>query len=136
MMKARGGKEIVVKVRNEIGLLANLSKLIADKGINITAAAGWVEGENAMIHLVTEDNLRAVDALRAKNYNPKEMDVVLTEVPHKPGMLRHVTEALAKAGIDIHHLYATNAADADKGLVVFACANNDRAVVLLNAASR
>ncbi len=132
MLKARIAKEVVVKVANQIGVLAQLTRLVADKGINILAASGWVEGSDAVVHLVTEDNLRVVDVLRAKNYKPREMDVVLTEVPHKAGMLRHITEKLAKDEVDIHHLYASAAPDEKACLIVFSSANNDRAVVLLN----
>lgn len=132
MLKARPAKELVLKVRNEIGLLAGISKLIADKGINILAACAWVEGDNAGIRLLTADNLRVADALRAKNFSPREADVVLVETPHKPGLLKHLTEKLSQAGIDIHHLYASATAEQDKCLIVFACANNDRAIVLLN----
>ena len=35
MLKVKLGKEVVVRVRNEIGLLAQISKLVAEKGINI-----------------------------------------------------------------------------------------------------
>jgi len=132
MMKARPGKEVVVKVRNEIGVLATLSKLIADKGINILAASAWTDGNNGIVHLVTDDNLRTMDALRAHDYQPREVDVVLTESPHKPGLLRRLTETLSRDGIAIHHLYATATADQDQALIVFATANNDRAIVLLN----
>jgi hypothetical protein len=133
MLKARIAKEVVVKVHNEIGVLANLSKLIAEKGINILAVSAWVTGSEANIHLVTEDNLRVMDTLRAKSYHPREADVVLVESPHKPGLLRHVTEKLAGSGIDIHHLYASAALDQARCLIAFACADNDRAVVLLNS---
>ncbi|MCS7049787.1 MAG: hypothetical protein NZ483_10915 [Verrucomicrobiae bacterium] len=131
-MKAKIGKEVVVRIRNQIGLLAQISKLVAEKGINILAAAGWVEGSDGVVHLVTEDNLRVMDALRQKNFNPHEVDVVLVETAHKPGMLKHIAETLAGAGLDIHHLYATATADQNRALVVFACSNNDRAVVLLS----
>ena len=132
MHKAKIAKELVVRVRNEIGVLANLTKLIADKGINILAVNSWVEGGDAVLRLVTDDNLRALDALRAKSYNPREQDVVAVEIPHKPGLLRHVAENLATAGIDLHHLYASATGSQDQCLVIFASANNDRAVVLLN----
>lgn len=132
MLRANIGKEIVVKVRNEIGVLAQLSRLVADKGVNILAASAWVEGADGIVHLVTEDNLRVMDLLRAKSYNPREAAVVLVESPHKPGLLRHLTEKLAEAGIDLHHLYASATATQDKCLIVFASANNDRAVVVLN----
>jgi hypothetical protein len=133
MIKARIAKEVLVKVHNEIGVLASLSKLIAEKGINILAASAWVNGSEAVIHLVTDDTLRVVDTLRAKSFNPREMNVVLLESPHKPGLLRHITEKLAGAGIDIHHLYASATMDQDRCLIAFACADNDRAVVLLNS---
>jgi hypothetical protein len=133
MLKAKIGKEVVIRVRNEIGVLAGLSRVISDKGINILAANAWVEGEDAVVRLVTDDNLRTVDALRAKSYKPREGDVVLAESPHKPGLLRHVTEKLSHDGIDLHHFYASAGQDQDECLMVFACANNDRAVVLLNS---
>jgi len=131
MLNARIGKEVVVRVRNEIGVVAQLTRLIADKGINIVAVNGWVEGPDAVIRLVTGDNLRVMDALREKHYNPHEKDVVLLEAGHKPGKLRHITETLAKEGIDLLHLYASATEDTGKCLVVFECTNNDRAVVLL-----
>jgi hypothetical protein len=74
-----------------------------------------------------------LDALRARNYDARAADVLVTEVPHKPGMLHRVTQKLAQGDIDIHHLYATAALTQDQCLLVFARANNDRAMVLLNA---
>ena len=104
----------------------------AEKGINILAAAAWVEGPDGVVHLVTDDNLRVTDALRHKGYNPREHDVVLVETAHKPGLLKQLTERLSAASLDIHHLYATATPDQDRALIVCACANNDRAVVLLS----
>jgi hypothetical protein len=131
MLKARIGKEVVVRVRNEIGVVAQMTRLIADKGINILAANGWVEGEDAVVRFVTDDNLRVTDALRERNYNPREKSVVLTEAGHKPGMLRHITDTLARENIDLLHLYASAVDAQDKCLIVFDCSDNDRAVVLL-----
>jgi hypothetical protein len=132
MLKARQAKELVVTVANRIGVLAELSRLISQKGINILAVSARAEGQSGVVHLLTDDTLRAADALREKNYNPKQTDVVVAELPHKPGMLRHLTERLAADGIDIEYLYASATADQDKSLVVLNCKNNSRAVVLLN----
>jgi uncharacterized protein with ACT and thioredoxin-like domain len=52
-----------VKVRNEIGVLNQMCKLIAEKGVNILAVHGTVEGENGIVRFVTNDNLQAVDGL-------------------------------------------------------------------------
>lgn len=132
MLKARLGKEIVVRVTNEIGVINQLSKVIAEKGINALAVNGEVEGRTATMRFVTEDNLRVADALRAKHYAPRESACVIVEVPNKPGMLRSVTERLAAESIDIHHLYATAAEDEAHSLLAFDSSNNDHAVVVLN----
>jgi hypothetical protein len=131
MFKTTQGKEVVVKVVNDIGVLANLTKLVSEKGVNILAVSSWTEGENGIVHLVTDDNLRAMDVLREKNYAPVERDVVLVEARHKPGMLRHLTDVLAREGIDIHYLYASGTIDTDTCLIVLTTANNDRTTVLL-----
>jgi len=132
MIQARQGKEIVVVTVNQIGSLAEISRTVADHGINILGLCGWVEGQDAVFRLVTDDNLRAADALRAKNYSTRERDVVLVELQHKPGMLRSITQRLSAESIDIHHVYATAPLDTHRSLVVLSTSHNDRAVVLLN----
>jgi hypothetical protein len=133
MFTARQGKEIMVEVVNEIGVLHNLTRTVAEKGVNILAVSGNVHGRNAIVRLVTDDNLRAVEALRARNYKPLEIDVVLAELPHKPGMLERLTARLGRGGVDIAHIAATAPLNQDKALVVLVCADPDRAMVLLNA---
>ncbi len=132
MLKARLGKEVVLRVENEVGVLDQIARTVAEKGVDLQAVSAWVEGPLAVIHLVTDDSRRVADALRSKNYDPQESDIVLTEVPHKPGMLRHVTERLARGSVDVHHLYASTVSAQGESLVALATANNDRAVVLLN----
>lgn len=135
MLKTRPAKEVIVRMPNEIGALNSLAKLIADKGANILAVSAAVDGAQAVIHLVTDDNVRVIDALRARGHEAREAEVLVTEMAHKPRMLCRVTEKLAQGDIDIHHLYATATSTQDQCLVVFATANNDRAMVLLNASA-
>jgi hypothetical protein len=135
MLKTKPAKEIIVRMPNEIGALDRMAKAISDRGVNILAVSAWVEGAQAVIHLVTEDNVRVMDALRAQKYEARQADVLVTEVPHKPGMLHGIAQRLAQGDIDIHHLYATASVAQERSLVVFASANNDRAMVLLNAAT-
>ncbi len=133
MLKARSAKEIVLRMPNAIGTLNTVAKTLSDKAVNILALTAWVEGDQVVLRLLTDDPSRASDALRAQKHAVREVDVIVTEIPHKPGMLRHITEQLVRDEIDIHHLYATAAAAQDRCLVVFATANNDRAIVRLNA---
>jgi hypothetical protein len=133
-LKTTLAKEIVVRMPNKIGALDRMAKAISDKGIDILAVSAWVEGTEAVIRLVTDDNLRAMDMLRSHKYEAREAEVVVAEALRKPGMLHSICAKLAQGGIEIHHLYATAMTTQDHSLVVFASANNDRAMVLLNSA--
>lgn len=132
MLKARIGKEVVVRVPNTVGMLAQVTQIVSDKGINILASSSWVEGNAAVIRLVTDDHQRVVDVLREGEYTLKENDVVLTEAAHKPGMLRRLTAQLAENGLDLRYLYATATAAQEQCQIVFSCTDNNRALVLLN----
>ncbi len=132
MFTATQGKEIVIKTSNQVGALKHISKTVSEKGVSILAASCWVYDIIAMVHLITDDNLRAKDALAAAKFDPKEEDVVLVNVDHKPGMLKQMTERLEKEGIDLRHLYTTAQTTTEKCLVVFSSSDNGRALVALN----
>lgn len=125
-------KEIVVKVRNDIGILAQMTRIVAEKGVNVLAAAAWVEETSGVIHLVTDDNLRATDALRVHNYAPEEKASLFVELPHKPGLVSGVCGKLADGGINIRYLYMTAPISQDRCVLVLDTEDNERAMVILD----
>lgn len=133
MIPAKQCKEVSVRVLNDIGILAQLTKIVADKGVNIRAAAAWVEEDNqGVVRLVTDDNLRAVDALRAHNYAPIEIDSIEVMLHHAPGMLSSICQRIGNGGINIKYLYASGPVSEETCLCVLSTDNNERALVLLN----
>ena len=105
MLQARPGKEIILRYPNAIGTLNTIAKSLAEKGINIVALTAWVEADHVVMRLLTDDAARAIDALKAQHLPVREVEVVMMELPHKPGMLRRITDHLVADEIDIHHLY-------------------------------
>ena len=133
MITAKQCKEVSIRVLNDIGILAQLTKIVADKGVNIRAAAAWVENENkGVVRLVTDDNLRAMDALRAHNYAPQEIDSIEILAHHSPGMLSSLSAKIGSGGINVHYLYASAPVSSESCLIVLSTSNNERALVLLN----
>ena len=130
MIKARMAKEAIVRINNRMGVLAQVTKSLADMGLNIEAVIATVEGGDAIIRMVTGDHQRTVDALRDQRLGVQEARVVVAEVEHRPGLLREITDKLARQHIDLSYLYGTAAGD--KCLVVFSSTNNDWAVKVLN----
>lgn len=133
MVSAKHCKEISIRVLNDIGILSQLTRIVADKGVNIRAAAAWVEDENTgVIRLVTDDNLRAEDALRAHSYAPEEINAVEVLMHHSPGMLSSICDKISSGGINILYLYTSAPVSNETCLAVLSTDNNDRALVLLN----
>jgi hypothetical protein len=132
MIKAKMAKEAIVRISNRTGVLAQVTKSIADKGINLEAVIATVDGADAVIQLVSSDHNRMMDALREQQCEAQEARIILVEGEHRPGLLQLITEKLARENIDVLYLYAT-AVNVDKCLVVLSSVNNDWAVMVLNS---
>ena len=132
LKKAYLKKEIVLDVVNKVGVLADMSKLLAVHGINLEAVAGYAKDDNkARIMLVVEDTLRAMDALKKANYTgARENEVVVVELENKPGALKVITEKLASEGIDIKQVYGTTCpAGTCPARIVLTTSDNEKALV-------
>ena len=128
------GEEIVISTKNKIGLMADVSTLLAREGVNIEAAAGYEAGKTAILLLVTNANLAIVNALKKKKYKQvKETEVVVVELENKPGALKAVTGELRRARIDIKHIYVTGAATGPSKMVILT-GDNEAAIARLTAA--
>lgn len=127
------GKELAVSVANKIGILADMSKILADHGINIEAVSGQAFDDNtAKIIMVTDDNLRATDALKKSGYmSIKESEAIIIDLENKPGALKHITAILATEEIDIRHIYGTACASVCPSRVVLSTSDNQKALLML-----
>lgn len=124
-------KEIVISAQNKVGILANISKILADHDINIEGVAGYNEAGQAKIMLVTTDNLRASDALKKAGYTAlKESEAVLVDLVNKPGALKNLTAKLAAEGIDIKYTYGTICSEGCPARIILSTTNNEKAFVL------
>jgi hypothetical protein len=128
---ARLGKEIVVTLANKIGLLADMTKLIADHGVNIETLAGYADKDgSAKIMMVTEDNQRVGDALKKAGYKSLiEREVVIVDLENKVGALKQVGAKLAAEGIDIKHVYGTSCAAGCPAKLVLSTNDNEKALL-------
>ena len=131
MREAKLVQEIVIEDVDRIGVVADISRLLGDMGISLSAVTANVEGDSVRIHLITSSQSYARDALRDAGYTVRERDVLTIELPHHPGFLCRITEALARRELTITELYATVPEDGETGLVVFSCSNNLYALQLL-----
>jgi hypothetical protein len=131
MVEVELRREIVVETEDRVGVVADVSRLLGDMGINLLSIVVRAVGETARLHLLTNCQSHALEALREAGFAADERDVILMEIPHHPGFLGRLSQALARKGITIEELYATVPEESPSGLVVFRCSDNRNAVLLL-----
>jgi len=131
MREIRMQREIIVRATNEIGALARVIRILGDMGLNILSVVVKTDESETVIHLITGSQSFVRDALRKADFTVEERDVLIVELPHHPGFLCRVSEALARKEIAIDELYATVPQGTRTGLVVLTCSNNERALQAL-----
>ena len=128
------GKEIVVTTDNKVGILANISKILADHGINIEGVAGYAVEKTAKLMFVVNDTLRAKEAIAKAGYKEtRENEVIIVDLQNKPGALKAVTAKLAADSIDIRYMYGTTCPTGCPARLIFATTQNEKAVVSLKS---
>lgn len=132
MFEVLQGKEVVVQAKNAIGLLYDMAKPLAEKGVSLRAMSSEVCEDECIVRLITDDNLRAVDVLAEKGMKPQEEDVILIHMLHKPGMLKRVAEILEESKIDIKRIYATALDSDDRCLIVLHTDADEHAIPKLD----
>ncbi|NDV61176.1 hypothetical protein G0Q06_01790 [Puniceicoccales bacterium CK1056] len=126
------GKEVVLRVTNDIGILGEVCRLVSERGISVKAVAGSVEEGICTLRIVTDDNLRTCDILHEHAYKPVEESVVLMDVLHKPGMLKKLANRLGAEGVDIRRLYASVSDKDTDCLIVMHTTNDAKALIALS----
>ena len=129
---ARLGKEILIRTVNKVGVLADISTMLSDHGINIDAIVGYGEGDKAEIMLIADDSRRACDALKAASYEAvQEREVVVLDLENKPGALKSVSSLLAAENIDINYVYGTTCAAGCPARIVMSTNDDQKALLTL-----
>jgi len=134
LKKATMTKQISVTVVNKIGVLDIMAGYLADRGINIEAVAGYeIPGsDQAVISLVVDNTVRAIEAINKRGFGAIEEDeVILVELDNKPGALKTVTSVLAHKEINIQYIYATTSLDASPVRVILSTNDNKAAFAAL-----
>ena len=126
------GKELVVTMPNKVGILANISKILADHGINVEGVAGYAQNNEAEIMIVADDTLRAKEALQKSGYKSiKENEIVIVDLVNKPGALKEIGSKLASENIDLKYVYGTACPSGCPARLVLATSDNAKAVVAM-----
>lgn len=136
MAKASLIKELIVKVQNKVGMMAEVADVISKGGSNITALNAFSIDDNAIFRIITSDNAKAAKELKSKKMDVSEKEAVKVELENKVGTAAAMARKIKDANIDIKYIYATTCnctceCECTPSLV-FDCNDNKKAVEILN----
>ncbi len=106
---AKKVKELVFTTSNRVGILSRVSAALKGAGVNILHASACGEGSKGYFRIVTNDNGRAVRALKKIGIRAKQTPVLLLSLSNRAGALAEKAKKLARANINIKGISATSA---------------------------
>ena len=126
-------KQISVFLENSTGSLAELTRLLGEKGIDLIALSIAHTEHYGILRAIVSDTDKAVSELKNAGYTVKLTDVLAVSVPDKPGGLSVVLEALAEENIGVNYVYSFVRSSGSHALVIFRVTDLEAAERLFRA---
>ena len=95
---------IIVMAKNEVGVIADISRVLADNEINIETISTEALDDKGSISLTTDDYDGALRALTNAGFKTVTDDSLLVSLRDEPGALARVAEKLKQGGVNIQSL--------------------------------
>ncbi len=132
----RVAKQLSVFLINQPGRLANVSAALAKDKVNITALTLMDSTEHGVLRLVTDEADKARKSLEKNGCSVTETDVLLLELPNRPGAFASVAKTLAESHLNIDYAYCTAGAPGGKTTAIFKVPFLEKALKVLDGSGR
>ncbi|NLZ95452.1 MAG: acetolactate synthase [Bacteroidales bacterium] len=99
-------KQLSVFLEDKIGRLTEMTKILADNDINISAFNIAEAADYGIARFIVDDPKLALKVLKENRFSVNITDVVGMVVPHDPGALYKALQILSANNITIDYMYA------------------------------
>jgi hypothetical protein len=124
-------EQISVFLENKAGRLFEVTRILAEAGINIRALSLADTSDFGILRLIVNDNNRAKEVLRQQGFTVGKTEVVAVEVTDQPGGLHRILEVLYKANVNVEYMYAFVHQSGSNAVIIFRFDNLDEALRIL-----
>ncbi len=125
-------KRIIVTVENEVGVLADITQVLAKEDINLASINTEGRGDSGLVILTTEECDRALHALMNAGYRAVTDDALIIKLRDEPGALAKVAARFRDAAVNIQSLHLLNR-HGDYATVVLTADDRAKAEELLDS---
>ena len=119
--------ELSLRLPNSPGALGRACRILGDERVNVVALT--VE-RGGTLRMVVDNPLRAAGALEEADYRAEQRDVLVVELPNRPGALADLAKLLAGTGVNVEYAYATAVEDQPTAQVVVGVEDARRAATV------
>ena len=125
--------ELIVGVEDKPGAFARVAEVVANGGVNLMAAVGYVESPGVgRIILVPQDTDKAKEALKKAGIADVEIaDAVLVQGDDRIGAGRDLAQKIAEKGINVRALNAQALGGKYQALIRVASEDVDKVLEIL-----
>lgn len=116
---------IIIMAKNEVGVIADISRTLADEGINIETISAEGIDETGAITLTTDAYDGAIRALTNAGFKTISDDSLVLRLRDEPGSLARLAERFKDAGINIQSLHIVDRKEGHT-IVALSVSANDR----------
>lgn len=127
-------RQVSVFLENELGKLAEVIALLADRGLNLSAVSIAETERFGILRLIVDDPDAAVAALADLGVTTKVVEVVAVEVPNRPGGLAEVLNLFNGTGVSVHYMYAEMGGDSPQAVLIMRLDPVNEALAILSQA--
>lgn len=99
-------KQISVFVENRKGRLASVTEMLGQEGVDLIALSIADTTDFGIIRCIVSDPEKTLQLIKSNGYSARLTDVLVAEVPDKPGGLAGVLKTLDEAGLSVEYLYS------------------------------
>lgn len=124
-------KQISVFLENKSGRLAEVTKILGSKGIDISALSIADTTDFGILRLIVNDPEKAEKVLKEAGFTVSCTSVIAIAVADEPGGLAAALQVLEKEEIGIEYMYAFVGKTSNEALVILRVEEPDKAVEVL-----
>jgi hypothetical protein len=111
-------KQVSVFLENKTGRLNEVTHILGESGINISAFTIADTSEFGILRLIVADPEKAKEVLKQNDFSVQTTDVVLVKSPNSPGGLANMLKILNSEEIFIEYMYAFSMSETDAVIVI------------------
>ena len=126
-------RQIAIFLENQEGKASACCRVLKEVGVNLLALSIADTKDFGILRILTDNNEKAVSALRGAGFLCSVVDLVGLEVSDKPGALSDLLISLGENNINVEYMYSYAEADGH-AKIVFKTSAVEKALEVLTAA--